>query len=162
MSTVGRPRLLDENKLRDICTILSVGGTREMAAAYVGCHPKTIWNTARRDPAFAERLRHAELSPEITFLTALKAAASDPKQWRVAAWALERLYPARYGKRAAETLTPDRVAKVLEQFVTGLVSQTPGGAHRRRLWRRLETVISNLTSSTARRSRVRKPNVRSS
>ncbi len=48
--------LLDDGKKRDICLILSLGGTRQMAAHYVGCSVRTIRNTAHRDPLFADQL----------------------------------------------------------------------------------------------------------
>ena len=38
----------------EICGLLTLGSTRVLAARYVGCHPNTLRNTARRNPEFAE------------------------------------------------------------------------------------------------------------
>ena len=46
---IGRPPVLDDAKRREICAILAMGGNRETAARYVGCHRTTIANTAERD-----------------------------------------------------------------------------------------------------------------
>ena len=42
-------KALDPDKKENILAILSVGGTRAMAASFVGCHPRTIYNEACRD-----------------------------------------------------------------------------------------------------------------
>ena len=107
-SRPGRKPLLDEAKRREICEILAVGGTRTMAAAYVGCSLDTIARTAQRDRMFAKQLRKASVECEICCLRNLSNAAQDPKNWRAAAWALERLYPERYGRRTHVGLTPRR------------------------------------------------------
>lgn len=145
--TPKRRPYLDEVKQREICAILSVGGTRQMAADYVGCHVKTIWNTAHREPAFAARLRRSELAPEITLLKAIQTAVEDPKQWRAAAWALERLYPARYGQRKTETLSPQQVAALLEEFLMLAAEAIPPKKYRRRLWERIDTLSTETGSA---------------
>jgi hypothetical protein len=139
--------LLDEGKMREICAIMTVGGTQRMAADYVGCHAKTIRNTAKRDAEFAARLRRSELVPEITLLKAIQNAASDSKQWRAAAWALERLYPGRYGQRTPDTLTPQQVVEVLEEFLAVITKEIPTKRHRRRLWQRLDRLSSEVKSA---------------
>jgi len=57
----GRPPLLDAAKRREICAIVACGGTRTVAARYVGCSIDTIARAAERDPVFAEQIRRAEL-----------------------------------------------------------------------------------------------------
>ena len=71
----GRKRLLDGYKRREILAILAVGGSREVAANYVGCSIQTIQNTADRDPAFAEKLRKKEQNVEINYLENIRQAA---------------------------------------------------------------------------------------
>ena len=58
----------------------------------------------------------------------MSAAAQDPKQWRAAAWALERLYPERYGRRKPGTITHEQ----LFQLIAGLRKQLAGGRRKRR------------------------------
>lgn len=69
---------------------------------------------ARRDEAFAERLKQAELSREIIPLKNLQAAGV--KYWRAAAWTLERLHPNEYGRRKPDVVTPQQLSAVTEQF----------------------------------------------
>ncbi len=107
-SRPGRKPLLDEAKRRKICEVLAVGGTRTMAAAYVGRSLDTIARAAKRDPAFAKELRRASVECEIRCLRNLSKAAQEPKNWRAAAWMLERLWPERYGCRKHVGLTPRR------------------------------------------------------
>ncbi len=142
-----KPKLTEE-KQAQICAILTVGGTRQMAADYVGCHVKTIQNTAKREPEFAARLRRSELAPEITLLKAIQTAVEDPKQWRTATWALERLYPARYRQRKPETLTPQQIAAVLEEFLTAITEVVPPKQYRRRIWDRIDSLSTEASGTT--------------
>src|SRR5690242_15717663 len=50
-------KILDDKKCAAIFGILAVGGTRRLAARYVGCSPATIHNAARRDKDFRRQLR---------------------------------------------------------------------------------------------------------
>jgi len=104
-SKPGRKPVLDDAKRREICAILAIGGTRRMAAHYVGCSVDTVGRTALRDPAFADQIRKAEVGSEILFLRNLRDACQDAKQWRAATWALERFFPDRYGRRTPRTIT---------------------------------------------------------
>jgi hypothetical protein len=74
MSKNGRPEILDESKRNIILAILSVGCSRATAAAYVHCAPRTIYNTARRDPAFARRMIKAEMTVMLQTLFNLRMA----------------------------------------------------------------------------------------
>lgn len=104
MAKRGRPPKLDEAKRNEIITVLRLGGTIAVAAQFVGCCSRTIYNTADRDPEFGKRMQRARASHEITLLKRIDDAASDPKYWRAAAWQLEHMYPDRYQKRAANSL----------------------------------------------------------
>ena len=118
-------RILDDIKKREICAILSVGGTRDMAAQYVGCTERTIRNAAERDPLFAERLAKTELSPEITFLRNISNAAAEGKYWRAAAWALERMYPERYEKRKPGAIPIAQLDDVVHYLVDAAMREVP-------------------------------------
>jgi hypothetical protein len=135
--------ILDETKRREVCAILAVGGTRLMAASYVGCAPATIRSRAVRDPEFAEQLRKSELSAEITFLKSIQAAVGDVKQWRAAAWALERLFPERYARRAPDSITIEQMTEIIKALAGIIVGEIPGKKLRQRVLARLGELLAD-------------------
>ncbi len=92
MAKRGRKPILDEYKRREILAILAVGGSRPVAAAYVGCTASTIRNTADRDPEFGRRLRDVEARLETICLRSVYAAAMRATDG-AAAWLAERGLP---------------------------------------------------------------------
>ncbi|MCC6125806.1 MAG: hypothetical protein IT426_12640 [Pirellulales bacterium] len=137
----GRPPVLDQEKRRDILTILTVGCSRRTAARYVDCAPSTIRNTAERDAEFTEKLAKAENSSEVMHLRNINAAAKDPRYWRASAWALERLRPEFYGSRNPEIVTPDRLAELLAQVAETIVAEVPVDRYRKNILKILEEVL---------------------
>ena len=136
------PLKFDDTKRREVCAILAVGGTRLMAATYVGCCVDTIRESARRDESFAEQLRKAELGPEITFLKCLQTAASDVKQWRAAAWALERLFPERYARCLPDSITVEQMTEIVKALCGIIVSEIPVKRYRQRVLARLAELLA--------------------
>ena len=134
---------LDETKKREIFAILNVGGSRLMAAQYVGCHVDAIRTAARRDRNFAAQLRKAELCPELTFLRNIQLASKDPKQWRASTWALERLYPDRYGRRPANSITPEQLAEVIGEMGNIVVGAIPVKRFREQVLTRLSELLED-------------------
>jgi hypothetical protein len=126
---------LDISRQKQVCTILAVGGTRKIAAQYVGCSERAIRNAAKRDAGFAEQLRRSETSPELDYLKTLDQAARDPKSWRATRWMLEHLYPERYTRKANQ-FGPSEVQAILRSFVDRLLSTMPKSSPERRDIRR--------------------------
>src|SRR5438105_4491044 len=94
-----RPAVLTPVKQAEVCSIVALGGSRKLAARYVNCTPRTIRNTALRDPEFAEKLRKAEVSTEYDLLNVIRDAANtDAKYWQAARWVLQHVYPERYNR----------------------------------------------------------------
>ena len=87
-AALGRPRALDEVKLAQICSLISVGCGLEKAARYVGCAASTIRREARRNPEFDLQLRRASMASEMEAFRAIQRAAST--HWRAAAWFINR------------------------------------------------------------------------
>jgi hypothetical protein len=92
-------KILDDTKRKQIIAILAIGGTRTLAAQYVGCHPQTITNTAKADAKFAEELNHAETSHEDRLLRTIWDAATKQGNRSATKWLLERMDPDRYRPR---------------------------------------------------------------
>jgi hypothetical protein len=137
---------LTEVKRREICAILAVGCSRTAAARYVGCHPDTIRNTAKREPEFAAEIEQAESQHEIRHLTHINAAAKEGRYWRAAAWALERTYPDRYGRRRPHTLNLDQMSQVLAQFAGVILEEVTDEQTQERVFARLADLTSELQS----------------
>ncbi|MDX1961829.1 MAG: hypothetical protein SFX18_01670 [Pirellulales bacterium] len=133
---------LTKAKQQAIGTILAVGGTLKMAADHCGCLVKDIKAAAKADPRFATQLRQYQLRPQLDTLTCLFTAARDPKQWRAAAWALERMYPARYGPRKADTLTRVELARFVKHLVKILAAEIPQARTRQRIERQLAELMT--------------------
>jgi len=138
MAKRGRKPVLDETKRAEILAILSVGCSRRVAARYVGCSPRTIQNTADRDPAFAQQLCKASFQTELTFLKNIRDAAKKEQYWRAAAWGLERLNPRDFAQQKPGALSPDEVLELLDRLAEMVVEEVPVARYRKRLLRRIE------------------------
>lgn len=89
--------------------------TRSSAAKFAGCRRMDLEAEIKRDPAFRQLIQESELRPELKVLRTVLDAGGDPKQWRAAAWALERLYPRRYGASKREAVPPAALRKIIAQ-----------------------------------------------
>jgi hypothetical protein len=94
----GRPRTLDDGKLREICALIAGGCGLRDAACYVDCSVKTIRREARKNADFGQQLRHSETFAQLSPLRAMQGAVGT--HWRAAAWMLERAFPERFGRPA--------------------------------------------------------------
>jgi hypothetical protein len=108
----GRPRALDDVKLREIIALITAGFSIERAARYVGCAPATIRRETIRNAKFNRDLRHASLNAELSPLQAIREAGR--KYWRAAAWLLERMDPQRFGKQNVGHIKPEEVQAFLQ------------------------------------------------
>jgi hypothetical protein len=142
MSRKPQPPLTDTQR-HDICEMLSSGASRASAAQFAGCHVAALRAEMRRNPDFAGRVRQAELNLESTMLRAIRTVAQqDQKQWRAAAWALERIYPNRYAKRRSNTLTVDQVHEFISEVTEIIASELPVPRFRERIFNRLAILFA--------------------
>jgi IS30 family transposase len=138
-SRPGRPRALDDVKLREVSALISAGCGLEGAARYVGCAASTIRREARRNPDFNEQLRRAHLSAELGPLNALRNAAHT--HWRAAAWLLERTNAQRFAKQNVRHIKPEHLQQFTE-IIGNLVQEEVADRNtRRRIRRRLDKLI---------------------
>ena len=143
----GRPNVLDPAKMGEICGLLTLGSTRVLAARYVGCHPNTLRNTARRNPEFADRMRKAEQHLEFKLLQRLLEASEEKKYWRAAAWALERIYPQRYAARGPDVVTPEEVDEALRIIASEVFDVVPEDHLRAKIEARLQKLALRLSEN---------------
>lgn len=99
------PQPLTDDQRRRACALLAMGATRLQAAQFADCNRKDLAAEMKRDPAFKQQVQQSELRAEMEIVRTLREATRDPKQWRAAAWTLERSYPRRYGLRKRNALT---------------------------------------------------------
>jgi hypothetical protein len=106
-----RPRSLSDTKQYEVCAMVACGCTLQAAAQYACCSVVTIRREARRNPEFHERLRKATIQAQVTPVNVLHDFAC--RDWKAAAWLLERTHPERFAKRPACTYTEAQVADLL-------------------------------------------------
>ena len=141
MANRARRCVLDEKKKSRILSLLMAGCSRLTAANSVRCDPKTIFNTARRDPEFAERLALAENAAELIHLDNINKAGREVKYWRASAWMLERLHPDRFGKSDPDTITPSQIAALIVQIAEIIIQEIPAARHRQQILKRFDRLL---------------------
>lgn len=88
-----------------ICEALRLGLPYKQAAHYGGVTYQTLLNWKRRAEegdsgfvAFVAAMHKAEAEGAIALMLLIRAAAEQPRNWRAAAWILERRWPEYYGR----------------------------------------------------------------
>lgn len=145
----GRPPVLDAVKRGTILAILTMGSSRRIAAAYVGCNVSTIRNTALRDPVFAEELGRAENQAEIGYLQNIQKAAKKEQYWRAAAWVLERRNPQDYALRGPDTVTIAQLQELLAQVAQTILTPVTDPETRQQILARLDALTVRLSQPSA-------------
>jgi hypothetical protein len=84
----GPPVNFDEEKRILFCELIRHGFTKGKAARLLAVAPRTVQETAQNDPEFAEWVREANL--ELHAHSAANIARAGRKNWRAAAWLLDR------------------------------------------------------------------------
>ncbi|HWB00668.1 MAG TPA: hypothetical protein VG713_19375 [Pirellulales bacterium] len=107
----------------------------------MGITPAAVRLAARRDKAFAEMIRHAEMNRELVHLQQIRAAGG--KSWRASAWMLERLSPDDFRLRPPKTLGADDMKNLFAGIGEVIASVIPDGPLRRRVLGRLRTVLGS-------------------
>lgn len=140
----GRRPPLDATQKSHILAILSIGGSRQLAAQFVGCTPQTIQRAARRDPAFAQAIRQSERQPILSHLKSLQTAAKQEQHWRASAWVLERKNPQEFAPRGPDVITGQQLHELLTQIVQILVEAIPVASIRKNVIKRLGLLLRAL------------------
>jgi hypothetical protein len=122
----GRPTVMTPAIKEQLCLLLSLGLSRRQAAAYLDISHTTIANLAARDPDFARGLERAEdlkVAEALVFV-----AAESRRNWRAAAWLIDRAPKIRAPKTpeeraAAQALRLEKIkhkseCKVLEEALS--------------------------------------------
>jgi len=142
-------RRLDTIKQAEIIAILAVGGSRIMAAKYVGCAVDSIRRRALRDPEFARRLRRAESDFELIQLSNIQQAGK--KSWNASAWLLERVFPERYGKRQPNSIPVAQLQGVLDNIVDVIKKEVLDPDRCERLVKEMTKMLAKLMNEPKRK-----------
>lgn len=134
----GRPRLLTESLISEMCGYIREGNYIETAANMVGVSKASVFawmkegHAARRatergdepDPKhalsllFLDSIKRAEAEAEVENMKALRLMAGEA--WQSIAWRLERRHPDRWGRRQAiEHSSPDDKPVKVQRVVMG-------------------------------------------
>ncbi len=105
--TLGRPSKLTPEVAQKIVWALRLGNYRKSAAEYAGVSERTLGDWMRRGTEethgpytdFCQEVLAAEQAAEIRALGVIQQAAK--RDWKAAAWFLERKFPERYCVKAA-------------------------------------------------------------
>ena len=120
------PRLLLDPKMRArICSLLALGYSIRMAAEHIGCLPDDITDATKEDPRFRDQIASARSDADIDALKLLRRTASQEKNWRVAAWILERRNPEEYGRRSPNSFTGEQVMEILGRVLDTVMPSVP-------------------------------------
>lgn len=136
-----RPRALDEAKIREVCALVSVGCTIDVAAHYVGCTPVTIRREAQRNKTFKKQLRSAHINSRVLPLQALRQAAHT--HWRAAAWFLERVHPNEFGRRVPDSISEPDLNDWLAKWFKILAEEVTDDEVRNALMERFGQMVEN-------------------
>ena len=135
MSTIGRPRSLDDAKRREVVALISVGLGLQDAARYVGCSVSTLRREMQRNAEFRQDIHSAEIRTQIDALRAMRNASAT--HWRAAAWFLERTNPRRFARPSLRAFSPDEIQTALDDVITAAIDEIDDPAVRKRVARRL-------------------------
>ena len=115
MPTAGRPKALDGENQKTVCSLLAAGASLRQAARYVDCDPQSIRREAERNDEFRRQLAKAKSEANIEPLETLRHAAKN--DWRAALSWMERIDPDRFARRDASVITK----REANQFVADLI-----------------------------------------
>lgn len=145
---------ITEEQKTQICAMAGVGCSLRTATRLAGCADSTVRSLLRRDRAFENRYRKSLQSCELMALRHVQLAGE--KNWRAAAWLLERMRPNDYGSPKPDIMTPHQAQLVLSQMGEIKVREVKNPEDRRRARQALREVMDGLSeiSNADRRDRI--------
>jgi hypothetical protein len=142
MSKTGRPKVFDEKKRELLCGLIGIGFTRRQAAQHVGVSRRTVARAIQEDEEFGRHLHNAELNQELRPIQHI--ATQMPKNWRAAAWMLERQRPDLYVRRTPRTVTLGDLRGIFGALMKLLLDGVPQQEARDRVQKNVEAFLRQL------------------
>ena len=125
MARTGRPPVLDAEKKAKVLEVVAAGFPIRYAARYVGCDEGTIRHAGQRDPEFYDQVKYAQFRAEYDLVKNIRAASESGKNWRAAAWSLERLFPDRYGPHHRDEITNEHLVQLSRTYLAIVKRRVP-------------------------------------
>jgi len=141
----GKPRRkkFDLEKQQRLCAIVGLGVSVRAAALLCETSEASVRMRQQRDPAFRTRLAEAKQAREVIPLRAIREASG--KNWRAAAWLLERVRPAEYAARKADSWRPSEVSEMIRSFIDYVVQVLDREVANPKTQRRVRERLRNVT-----------------
>lgn len=114
---MGRPSKLTPDLQARLVEIFQIGQTSiETACDYVGIGTTTYHRWMQENREFRDAIQKARAEAVTGYLAVIRKAANSG-QWQAAAWWLERVLPAQYGRKSqVEVLTPDVIEREIARL----------------------------------------------
>jgi hypothetical protein len=125
MARTGRPPVLDAEKKAKVLEVVGAGFPIRYAARYVGCDEGTIRHAGQRDPEFYDQVKYAQFKAEYDLVKNIRSASESGKNWRAAAWSLERLFPDRYGPHRRDEITNEHIVQISRTYLAIVKRRVP-------------------------------------
>jgi hypothetical protein len=132
---LGRPRVLDAKKMRELLDLIAHGTSVEEAARVVGVSLRTVQREAKYNEFFDHDLQLALQCTNVDCEKIMLRAART--HWRAAAWMLERSDPDHYSKRPPNSCSPETLLGVMGWLIEAALEATPA-EHREAVFRRTQ------------------------
>lgn len=99
--------------VKEILTVISIGGSDKDAYEYAGINADTFYMWIKRHPEFAEQVTRERLKGKVSMIRSIREQGKN--DWRANAWYLERRYPQEFAQQMVIRVEPADLA-VLKQL----------------------------------------------
>ena len=105
-----------EDKVLQITTLLKAGATIKMACKIAGISRQTFYNWMRKHRDFELKVNQAIVESEMMALNLILSHAE--RDWKAAAWFLERRFPDEWGKTTRIETETEGGSKIIVRFAS--------------------------------------------
>lgn len=143
---LGPKPCLDEEKQKQVCTVIGQGMSLQSAADMICVHVKTIYRHARRDKKFDADLRQARARGEFRLLRTVHEAGAEKGEWRAAAWVLKNCYRDRYYQRQ-QGIPVEQIRVIIERLAGAMLGEVRNKEDRERMVAHLKRISGEVSEA---------------
>lgn len=119
---------MTEDQRRRVIAALTIGASRDTAAAYVGVTRRELEEALAGDEGFAAEAQKSEATAEVSHLRNIHEAIKDQKNWRASVWWLKQTHPERYDRKP-ENITDEQLREFIHQLLDKVSAVIPEEHH---------------------------------